>query len=246
MTEYNVDGRNEIDGLFWRYAPPIAGVLLVALFVSLGFWQLDRASGKIAVRKSFEEGGGYLPLVESIEVADSQRISAEGRFIADRQFLLENIIANGRLGYYVITAFEIAADQPLLLVNRGWIAASTDRTAQPDISVAESRIEIRGRAGRLPRVGIRSGEAFSDDEAWPRLANYPQVPELSLALGRELLPFVLLLDPDESQPLLRQWQPREQGPMMHYGYAFQWFAMAVAILSILVWQWKKKRKDDTS
>jgi len=233
----------KFEHLFWRLAPPIAAVLLAALFVSLGFWQLDRAAEKLAMQALFDDDASYVPLVDNMQVKDFQRVSVSGRFLGDRQFLLDNMISNGRVGYYAITAFEYAADKPLLIVNRGWIAGTADRAVRPQIPVSGDETEIRGRIGSLPRVGIRPGKAFADAGSWPRVATYPELSDLSQALGREVLPFVLLLDPDDAQPLLRQWQPRVQGPMMHYGYAFQWFAMAVAVLGIMIWQTRKKRLD---
>jgi cytochrome oxidase assembly protein ShyY1 len=151
------------------------------------------------------------------------------------------MISNGRLGYFVVTAFEIAPDKPLLIVNRGWIAATGDRSALPAIPVDAETVEVRGRSGRLPRVGIRPGGAFDGSKGWPKLATFPELADLSGALGRDVLPFVLLLEPDKDSTLVRNWRPREQGPMTHYGYAFQWFAMAGAVLVILLWQLRKRR-----
>jgi len=233
----------ETDGLFWRLAPPVAALLLIAVFVSLGFWQLGRASEKVAAQKHFNDDVSYMLLSDEMPLRDFQPIRATGHYIDNRQILIDNMISNGRLGYFVLSAFEYAPDKPLLMVNRGWIAATGDRNVLPAIPPVEGTSEIRGRSGRLPRVGIRPGEAFDDSDGWPKLASFPELPELANALGRELLPFVLLLDPDESVTLVRDWQPRERGPMMHYGYAFQWFAMAATVLIILVWQFKKRRNN---
>ena len=233
----------KFDGLFWRIAPPVAAVLLVVLFVLLGFWQLDRAREKVVAREQFDGGDVYTPIDDARQVADFQRISASGHFITDKQFLIDNIISNSRIGYYVVAPFEYAPDKPILMVNRGWIAAGRDRGDLPPVDVSDETFEIRGLAGRLPRVGIRSGEVFPDSRSWPMLANYPELSHLSQAIGRDVLPFVLLQDADDSQALERQWQPKEQGPMMHYGYAFQWFAMAAAVLGIFVWQMRKRRNE---
>ena len=46
MREYIVIESILKNDLFRRYFPPFAGVLFIALFVSLGFWQLDRAAQK--------------------------------------------------------------------------------------------------------------------------------------------------------------------------------------------------------
>ena len=97
---------------------------------------------------------------------------------------------------------------------------------------------IRGRSGRLPRVGIRAGEGFEGATDWPKHATYPTLEEIAVELDEEVSPFVILLDPREEDGFSRQWQPRQSGPMTNYGYAFQWFAMATAVFVILVWTYR--------
>jgi surfeit locus 1 family protein len=179
-----------------------------------------------------------------MSVQDYQRISASGRFLEDRQFLIDNMILNGRLGYFVITPFEYASNKPMLMVNRGWVAAGPERSLPLLIPLPDADLEIRGRAGHLPRVGIRSRDAVAASPGWPKLATYPELSDLSEALERELLPFIVLLDPHDGDALVREWQPQGQGPAMHYGYAFQWFAMAAAVVAILCWQFLKRHNRD--
>jgi surfeit locus 1 family protein len=236
-----VNDQTNTERLFWQFAPPVAAVLLIAAFVSLGFWQLDRAAEKIATRKLFDGGGKYVDVLDASPASEYQPLRATGHYIEDRQFLIDNMIAHGRLGYFVITPFEISPEQPLLMVNRGWLASGGDRNSLPAIPVDAETREIFGLSGHLPRVGIRPGGAFDGADGWPKLSTFPQMSDLADALGRDVLPFVLLLDPDSNSTLLRDWRPREQGPMMHYGYAFQWFAMAIALLAILTWQLRKRR-----
>jgi surfeit locus 1 family protein len=194
------------------------------------------------MQRLFDADAGYTPLSDEMSVEDYQRIRTNGRFLDDRQFLIDNMILNSRVGYFVITPFEYASNKPLLMVNRGWVAAGPDRSLPLLTPLSAEDMEIRGRAGHLPRVGIRSRDAVSTSVGWPRLATYPELSDLSEALGRDLLPFVLLLDPQDGDTLIRQWQPQGRGPAMHYGYAFQWFAMAAAVLGILIWQFLKQRR----
>ncbi len=93
----------------------------------------------------------------------------------------------------------------------------------------------------MPRVGIRSGEAFEGAGDWPKKAMYPTLDDLSAELDQDVLPFILLLHPETDDGFVRRWQPTGSGPSMHYGYAFQWFAMAAAVLVILGWQLRKRR-----
>jgi cytochrome oxidase assembly protein ShyY1 len=69
---------------------------------------------------------------------------------------------------------------------------------------------------------------------WPSLA------DLQNALGSDLQPFVLLMDPEADKGFLRHWVPAEMGPGKHFGYALQWFAMAAALAGILIWNFRKK------
>jgi surfeit locus 1 family protein len=235
-----VNDQTNIERLFWQFAPPVAAALLIAVFVTLGFWQLDRAAEKIARQNLFDCGGAHVDVRDASSVGEFQPIRATGHYIEDRQFLIDNMISNGRLGYFVVTPFELSPEEPLLLVNRGWIASSGDRDSLPPIPVDRQTKEITGLSGHLPRVGIRPGGAFDGADAWPKLTTFPQLSDLAGALGRDVVPYVLLLDPDSNSTLVRDWRPREQGPMMHYGYAFQWFAMAMAVLVILLWQLRKR------
>jgi surfeit locus 1 family protein len=163
--------------------------------------------------------------------------------MGEQQFLIDNIVKNGQLGVYVVTPFEFSVDEALLIVNRGWLPKQPGHGALPNIAIDGQQQEIRGKTGNLPRVGIRPGEAFEGSVSWPRLGVYPTLDELSSELERDVLPFVLLLDPEEGSRLLRDWEPVQSGPATHYGYAFQWFAMAVTVLVISLWHLRKRRGD---
>jgi surfeit locus 1 family protein len=223
-----------------RVLPPIAALALAVLFTFLGFWQLDRAGQKRALEAAFQSGGEPVEITANAAPPLYRRISATGHFLGSRQFLIDNIVEDGRLGYYVITPLELVQGGPLLLVNRGWIPRQPDGEL-PDVSVEAGLRTVEGRAGRLPRVGLRPGSALDADGGWPRLATFPTVEDLAGALQRPALPFVLLADPDPAAGLVRRWEPRQAGPSRHLGYAFQWFALAVAVVVLTAVLYRRKR-----
>jgi surfeit locus 1 family protein len=229
--------------------PPLAALALVVLFTALGFWQLERAEQKRALEDAFAAPGAAREVVPGIAPARFERLRATGRFVAHRQFLIDNIVQDGRLGTYVITPMELESGGPLLLVNRGWMPrvsgqVSGQRSDQGpgarSIEVDAAPRTVTGRAGGLPRVALRPGEAFTGDE-WPRHATFPTTEELAAALGRDVLPFVLLADPDPASGLVRHWQPAEMGPARHLGYAVQWFAMALAVVAVTIVVYRRRR-----
>jgi surfeit locus 1 family protein len=230
-------GKNE---LLLRIVPPFAAVLLMVVFALLGNWQLERAAEKVAIAATFERDSAFEPLAAIDEVEPFQRIEVRGRFLSQQQVLIDNIIRNSKVGYFVVTALEYDSAKPLLIVNRGWVEKPQDPQDLADITIDAEWRSLKGRAGHLPRVGIRSGEPFADPGDWPRVAVYPMLADVSTQLNRELLPFVLLLDAEADDGFMRKWEPRTAGPSTHYGYAFQWFALCLTVVGISFWQLRKK------
>ncbi|HZD53786.1 MAG TPA: SURF1 family protein [Woeseiaceae bacterium] len=222
-----------------RLAPPLAALVLALLFTGLGVWQLDRAEQKRALAAAFQNEGEPVDVAGSAAPRRYQHMRAIGRYLDDRQFLIDNIVIDGRLGYYVITPMELPGGGPLLLVNRGWTAKTG--AAQPDIEIGTDPRTVTGRAGGLPRVGLRPGAAFAKESGWPKVAIFPKSDELAQALGRRVLPFVLLADPEPQSGLVRRWEPREIGAGRHIAYAVQWFALALAVLVTAVVVYRRKR-----
>lgn len=223
-----------------RWLPYALGAVLVAQFAGLGVWQISRAQEKRAAQEAFDRETGFTRFVHGMEVKPYQQLSAEGRFDAEHQFLLDNIIVDSHYGYYVLTPLVYSNDEPALIVNRGWIEKTAEEIDPSALALPDSRLTVRGRAGALPRAGYRMGAAIESRSAWPRHALYPTLDELEAALGREVQPFVLLMEPGEGPGLLRRWKPAEIGPGRHYAYAFQWFAMAVVLAGLLAWNFRKR------
>ena len=229
--------------LLQRFVPPVAGVLAFVTFVSLGNWQLDRAAEKETLAELFADDAPAAPLGELEDPELYRWAKTEGRFLTDRQILVDNIVREARLGYFVITPFEVSRNAPLLLINRGWVEKAAVDSQAVSLDVDGARAAVRGRIGNLPRVAIRGGDGFADSgDDWPRKAVYPTPEEVARELDRDVEPFALLLDPADDRGFQRNWAPVVSGPETHYGYAFQWFAMAMAVLVIAGWQIYKRRK----
>ena len=151
----------------------------MAVFASLGFWQIDRAVEKNALLEMFEGETPYARVNDFASLAEFARIQMDGEFLPEKQILIDNIVRDGRPGYYVITPFRLNNREPLLLINRGWTPkAMTANASTPELPLKTNLRTVRGLAGRLPRVAIRPGEAFEGSVEWPRVAVYPRPEEV--------------------------------------------------------------------
>ena len=108
------------------------------------------------------------------------------------------------------------------------------------LELPATRVLVHGRAGSLPRAGYRMGDAIAPQTEWPRRAVYPALEDIERELGREVQPFVLLMDPEDEHGFFRHWVPEEMGPGRHFGYALQWFAMGLVLAGLLVWNYRKR------
>ena len=115
------------------WLPYALGVLLVVQFAGLGVLQIERGLGKLAQRREFAGEKGFAAWSDGMPVRSFQKLEVTGRLDTAHQILLENIIIEDRLGYYVLTPLVVSDGAPVLLVNRGWIertrAASTPRAS---------------------------------------------------------------------------------------------------------------------
>jgi surfeit locus 1 family protein len=222
------------------WLPYAVGALLVVQFAGLGVWQVSRAVEKRADQVAYEDQSGFTPFMHGMDVRPYQKLEAQGTFDAEHQFLLDNIILNSRYGHYVLTPLVYSDEEPVLIVNRGWIERAGKAVDPATIALDGARLAVRGRVGSLPKAGYRMGAAIADPGSWPQHAVYPTLDELAAALGREVQPFVMLMDPEDEFGLVRHWVPEEMGPGRHYAYAFQWFAMGAVLAGLLVWNFRKR------
>ena len=223
---------------WWSIALTFVGA---ALFIRLGIWQLDRANTAQALLDAFAAAATAAPedfaAVEATPPADRYpRVRLSGRFVADRSYLRDEQLRAGRLGVQAYGVFEVQGSAALLLVDRGWMAWDHAPGTQPAVPpVADGTTELSGVYAPFPGSGLRAGgDVLRGQTQWPKLTLAIDHDEIAADLGRNLLPGVLLLDPDPASGFAREWTPALMPPARHRAYAFQWFAFAVAALAAFV------------
>lgn len=213
-----------------RLIPTILAALAVVAFGALGHWQLGRADQKRAMARSFTAGGPAIdwPRLPA-DAARFQRVQLRGYYDGEHQFLLDNMSHESVAGVQVLTPL-VLDNGDAVLVNRGWLPFGATRQDLPDVSVEGGKRTVVGRIDELPRPGIWL--EGPEDTGWPRLVQYPAMADLSAALGRELAPRQVLLDPGVPDGYVRDWVVPGTTPDRHLGYAVQWFAFAALAAGI--------------
>ena len=218
-------------------------VIALTILLLLGTWQILRGQEKAQIESRMAAGGQPLEISASPPdwaELDYRRADLSGSWIPDREFLLENRVHRGTPGFEVLTPFELAGDGAVLLVNRGWIGAGEDRGS---IAVDPPG---GGPGGVLyrPEPGFTLGETVSGATRWPQKILYLDIGAVSERLGRGVEPAVLVLDPAHPLAHPRLWRPTAMPASRHYGYAVQWWGLALALLILgLIWRRKPKTRN---
>jgi len=227
----------------------IVGLLaLGALFASLGAWQLRRAETSRETFARFAAGAAETPFGVLPNILDEaerfRQLEVHGEYVAEPQFLLDNMLNEGVAGYHVLTALRVAGLHQHVLVNRGWLPTGGDRRVLPNVAVDTAPRRVVGRIERLPRPGIRFAAAQSDGRATAVVVlQYPTADEIGHELGLPVFDYQLLLDPAEPDGYVREWRAPGLQPERHWSYAGQWFLLAIGSLgAALVMVWKTSRR----
>jgi len=213
-------------------------IVLIALLISLGRWQLRRADEKRALFDSFAAGTDATQTIElrTPPVRRYQHVGASGHYDPTRQILIDNMVNAERAGYFVITPFALAGGG-WVLVNRGWVPLGASRAERPAIPVSSGVRQVRGRADHMPSPGIQMGTKAVLAPPYPVVAAFPSRNEIARLLGESSWTSatdLVLLDPGEPDGYVRDWSPPGFPPMRHIGYAVQWFALALTLFILWV------------
>lgn len=207
-----------------------SGVFLPVL-VSLGIWQLNRAGEKQLLLDQWQQEAVSLDWPELVARGpeDGRPVTLTGLY-GKRSWLLDNRTRDGVPGYEVLTVFRPLSGPPVM-VNRGWVRAPRTRDQLPAVEPPAGVVTLEGRISDYPVPPVLDDQAAAAGP-WPR-----RVQSLPAELARTEIPelpgkIVRLSGNRQPGAYRADWAPDLMGPQTHYGYATQWFALAV-VLTIL-------------
>lgn len=205
----------------------------VALTIALGFWQLGRAQYKQALQGRIDDFARRPPVVMGAQpvAADElllRHVEVRGRFDPRHAVFIDNRVHKGRPGLHVVMPLRLAGSDRHVLVNRGWIAAGSERTRVPAVTTPAQDVTVRGTAVPPSERYLELSSKVAEGNIWQNLVleRYRQATRI------DVLPVIiqqaeLIGAPDDG--LVRDWPPVDLKRNTHLAYAVQWFALALVI-----------------
>jgi surfeit locus 1 family protein len=219
-----------------------AAVLGAALTANLGAWQLRRAAQKVALQTALD-ARARLPALSQSELASAdaqaqsqhyRAVHLRGHWLPEHSVFLENRQMQGRVGFYLVTPLQLVDQPQAVLVQRGWVPRDQrDRTLLPTIPTPPGTVDVDGHIAPPP-ARLYEFSAVASGVIRQNL----ELSSFGSETGLPLAPMSVQQDNSASTAgdgLLRQWPRPAVDIQMHYGYAFQWFALCALIAGLYVW-----------
>ena len=207
-------------------------IFFTLLFISLGFWQIERAESKALKMKAFNEMQKSPPIALNDLSAAWSRIFVEGFYDSSRQILIDNQINDGQVGYKIYTPFYF--DDKAIFVDRGWIPRGKTRSELPDIDFQSDRLRIVGSLLKPEKEVLAGDDIFTKN--WPIVSQTKLPNIIETKFNKDFSDSVIVLEPGSN--FLREYiplQPFVISPTKHYGYALQWFTMSIVLFSMFIY-----------
>jgi surfeit locus 1 family protein len=224
-------------------------VMMMALTIELGRWQTRRAEQKIELQQHLTAAASAvaLPIEGSNPIAEHlvwHRVMVSGTWLpADVVYLDNRPTDDGRVGFYVVMPLKLASGV-VVLVNRGWLPRNFEqRTNITAYQTPSGPVDVTGVALPDETHFMDLGDVSPPvNSIWENLSFDKYV----RASGLSPLHLVIRQDNQMLDGLSRAWPDRGavlQGEInRHYGYTFQWYAMALAIGLLLLYYGLKQRR----
>lgn len=225
----------------------VVAIGLSALFVRLGFWQLDRHGERSAgVRERAVRaeapvlewsGPGDVPPDTAGLIGRRARLS--GRWDRAGEVVIRSRTLDGRAGAEVLTPLLVGGDsEQTVMVLRGWLPAPDG--LRPDLAAGWTAPPATTGGGDPARaegvfVSSRDGRGGQPLQVEIAGAGHLAIAGLDLALIRDQTdldpsPHVLRADDPPAGASLRPAREIETDSGPHLSYAIQWFSFAVIAL----------------
>ena len=205
-------------------------IVFFPLLMSLGAWQVVRGFDKQDVLDQYDVNKSLAPIesselsIEDIESNYYRTVSLEGQFM-EESYLLDNRIYRQKSGYEIFSLFKTDSNN-YFLINRGW----ADKKETTKMNVPK-KVRIQGLYTPFKRFGLSlSKEAPS--YGWPKLVQELSFQQALNDLSPEYNPQPAVIQlsagsPGAFEPI---WRPTIFKAARHYGYAVQWFGLALVLL----------------
>ena len=128
--------------------PSIFSILIFAILISFGTWQVKRLFWKEALIENYLMQSQSNPItdpakLEKSSINEFKSIVILGRFMHSNEIYITGKTYEGNAGFHVITPF-IMENNKIVLINRGWVSEGYKDPKKRKFSLTEGQVKLKG------------------------------------------------------------------------------------------------------
>lgn len=234
--------------------PGILAVVLIAVFVSLGNWQVRRLAWKEGLIAAVAERAEAAPVAApgpdawpglDLEAWRFRPVELRGRFGGPEAYVWTALTRPkgplGGPGYWVMQPFTTEAGWSVI-VNRGFVPDNRkDPAARPGSTTTDAPVTIVGRVREPEAANFFSPAPDIDERVWYVRDRTALAGAFGLA-DDEVAPYLLDLTARMTPPggLPQAGETRMTFPNNHLQYALTWYGLALALAGVFAtFAWRR-------
>lgn len=214
----------------------ILAIVAITLLNCLGVWQIKRAHEKEKIiathTKNTYANKPTIWTPQNNSPEQYQMLKITGTQLKNI-LLLDNQHYNHQFGYDVIIPL-LLDNGYVVLIDKGWIAApSRDKSVLFNIIIKKAT-QITGKAYYPAQKSLVLGDILEKINANMTIIEAIDIAKISDFLHKPVYSFIIRENANPSEPYIRNWPIVSMPPARHYGYAVQWFALAILVFIIFI------------
>ncbi len=224
----------------------VIAVALAALFVRLGFWQLERLAWRRALNAEVASHITAPPVPVSQLPRDSaamryRRVHLSGVFDYANEIVITQRIRGGSPGVNLLTPLRVAGTDTAYLINRGWVYSPDGKTVEAAKWREADSADVIAFA--LP---ASSRDTMAAGQTSPKLMRTLDIDVVQTGLPYPVarMQLVQLGDTSPKANVPPRLVPPPPSEGSHKSYAFQWFSFAaIALIGAGLFAWNDRHRN---
>ncbi|MES3035831.1 MAG: SURF1 family protein [Gemmatimonadota bacterium] len=223
----------------------VIAVSLAALFVRLGFWQLDRLAWRRALNAEVAAHIAAAPVpVESLPRDSAalryRRVQLRGVYDYANQVVITQRIRGGSPGVNLLTPLRVAGRDSAYLINRGWVYSPDGRQVDAEKWREPDSAEVLAFA--LPAYTADTAAAGQASPRVMRTLDFDAV-QRGMPYPVARVQLIQLGDTAPKGDVPPRLVPPPPSEGAHKSYALQWFSFAtIALIGAGLFAWNDHRR----
>ena len=217
--------------------PSIFSILIFAILISFGTWQVKRLFWKEALIENYLTQSQSNPITDPAELEKSsinefKSIGILGRFMHSNEIYITGKTYEGNAGFHVITPF-IMENKKIVLINRGWVSESYKNPDKRKFSLTKGLVKLKGIIRYPQKKGYFVPENDGENGFWFTIVPNQIFDFINIISNKTINDYyidALRVGEKLTLPIGVDGEPKFRN--QHLSYAITWYGLALSLLFV--------------